>query len=145
MQHTRRPAASTLVGHFIVFAVVLGTWSAPSFAQRRDFFFNLERDTPSLPPACQARLKGTPEQRRYWEQQLGPETFMHVHHHCFGLYDLNRARLGFDLDKHQKRALYQDAVGQFDYVLKHWPKDSVLYKEAELYKQQAEAALRMSK
>jgi hypothetical protein len=124
----------------LIAILVVAAWPAPLLAQRRDFFFNPERDLASLPRVCYVRLKGTPDEQRNWEQKLGPEIFMHVHHHCFGLYDMNRAKMGFDLDKDQKRALYRDAVGQFGYVLDRWPKDSPLYKEAERYQQEARAA-----
>jgi hypothetical protein len=142
---TCTPAARALAALVLPIAIALSSWPSPSVAQRRDFFFNADRDLPSLPPACHARLKGTPEERRAWELKLGAEVFMHVHHHCFGIYDINRARMGFDLDVHQKRALYQDAITQFDYVLKHWPQSTPLYKEAELLREQARLALRTLK
>ncbi|MCL4738375.1 MAG: hypothetical protein KJZ81_09210 [Burkholderiaceae bacterium] len=123
-------------------ALLLAFGAVDAYAQRD---LPPERPTDSelvlLPKACEARLKGNDEVRRAWQQQIGRENFLHLHHLCFGLNYNNRARLTFD----KKRKLYflQRAVANFDYVLRHWPADSALRPEAEAGKREAEMMLQM--
>lgn len=79
-----------------------------------------------LPPYCEARCKYSINDRHRvpavekWHSTLGHQTYVHLHHYCFGLaYDyMNNLRL---------------ASGEYSYVLHYWPKDSVLRPMA-LYK-----------
>jgi len=121
-------------------ALLLGLGAAGAYAKRD---LPPERPTDSelvlLPKACEARLKGNDEVRKAWQQQIGRDNFLHLHHLCFGLNYNNRARLTFD----KKRKLYflQRAVANFDYVLTHWPADSALRPEAEAGRREAEMML----
>lgn len=94
-----------------------------------------------LPEACNARLNGSPEIRAAWEQRIGRDNFLHLHHYCFGLNYINRAKITFD--KPLKRYFLQAAGNNFDYVLEHWPADSPLRPEAEAGKRQVEMLFRL--
>lgn len=83
----------------------------------------------TLPAACQARLRGDAQTKKLWQQKLGRESFLHLHHFCFGLNFTNRARLTFV--KTNKQYYLAQARGNFAYVLKNWPADSPLRPDAE--------------
>jgi hypothetical protein len=118
-----------------VTAVLAGTCGA-AVAAGETIFFSLERDTPKLSPACQARLKGSEAQYKYWEKQVGGhDIFIHYHHYCFGVFEMQKAMTSIGLDRASQMALYRDAVTQFDYVLHRWPKNHPLYQESAGYKQ----------
>jgi hypothetical protein len=82
-----------------------------------------------LPKACHARLRGDQAAQSLWKQRLGSDTFVHLHHFCFGLNFINRAK--FSMVKYNKRYYLNQAVGEFAYVLKNWPANSPLRPEAE--------------
>jgi hypothetical protein len=94
-----------------------------------------------LPKACDARLNGDESVRARWEQQIGRQNFLHLHHYCFGLNYINRAKITFD--KPLKRYFLQAAGNNFDYVLTHWPADSPLRPDAEDGKRQVEMLMRL--
>lgn len=97
-----------------------------------------------LPPACHARLStggGEAEaQRAMWSARLGPNNFLHLHHYCFGLNFMNRAQ--FAINRNDRRGNLQAAIGEFDYVLTHWPADSPLRGDAQMRKDLAQTQLR---
>lgn len=66
----------------------------------------------ALPAFCAAKLgEGTnPEPAKVWRASMGSD-FTHMHHYCFGLNFMNRAR--------RTNGSPGAAVGQFDYVLKN--------------------------
>lgn len=90
-----------------------------------------------LPPYCHARIKGNDNARKLWQQRMGREGFLHMHHYCFGLNDLNRANMTFN-DKNLRSYLINRGIGNFNYVLQHWPPDFPLRNQAQLYKNQLE-------
>lgn len=93
-----------------------------------------------LPQACHARLRGGKEEHAAWRQKIGRGNFDHLHHYCFALNYINRAR--FTFDKKAKRYFLQRADGNLDYVLRHWPQNSPLRPDAEAGKRQVQMMMR---
>jgi hypothetical protein len=80
----------------------------------------------ALPPGCQAKLDGTPAVQK---------AFLHLHHYCFGLNSMNRARTAFD---RRHRGFYlKTAIGEFDYVLDRLQPTDPLKPEVERAKFEA--------
>ncbi len=129
-----------LTGAFAAMALLVGTCNV-AVAAGPTIFFSLERDTPSLSPACQARLKGTEAEYKVWEQKLGRDIFFHYHHYCFALNFMNRTPLA--TLKKDKRYNLGRAIGNFDYVLRHWPPKAPLRPLAESGKRQAELMIKL--
>lgn len=96
----------------------------------------------ALPDYCQARFGKDERVREAFSKKLGPEHFLHIHHHCTGLNLLNREKVTFD--KQLRRYYLQSAVGEFNYVLARWPADFVLTAEARSGKSMAEMLLKMA-
>lgn len=69
----------------------------------------------ALPAYCAAKLvEGTnPEPAKIWRSSMGGD-FIHMHHYCFGLNFLNRARRSFSSENSGTLAA---AVREFDYML----------------------------
>lgn len=126
---------------WIALTIALGVSPADVHARK-----NLppERPTDSelevLPEACTARIKGSKEVKAAWQMKLGAGNFLHLHHYCFGLNYINRARM--TMDKSRKLYLLQRGLANFNYVLTHWPADSPLRPDAEAGKQQVELMMR---
>lgn len=107
-------------------------------AERETIYFHKGRDLATLPVPCQVRLsKPGTEEYKYWERQMTHEIFFHLHHYCFGLFEVTKANMGIGVDEAGKKALYRDAITQFDYVLNRWPKQNPLYQEAERMRNEA--------
>ncbi|RLQ20766.1 hypothetical protein DWB85_16075 [Seongchinamella sediminis] len=66
-----------------------------------------------------------------------------MHHYCFGLNFMNRAATEFDSKK--RKFILGQAIRNFEYVLRTWPKDFSLTPTAEMYRQQAEMMLSMTR
>lgn len=104
----------------------------PGMAMSREAllpFGPTEVELKSLPAACAARLKDEPATNNRWIEKIGRNNYLHVHHYCFGLNFINRAK--FTFDKQNKRYYLEQAIGNFAYVLKNWSADSQLRPEAE--------------
>lgn len=114
----------------IIIATLFG--HATGHTQSKEF---TPYDWATLPKYCDARIRGDEAAKRMWSDQLGAEIFVHVHHYCFGLHYLNKAK--FTFDKRKKNEAINQAIGQFDYVLTRWPKSAPLHAEALRYQQQA--------
>ena len=89
-----------------------------------------------LPPYCKAKISGSKEEITMWEQRFGQEIFMHMHHFCFGLNELNRSRV--DPDKTMRGYYSQRAIKEFEYVINAWPAAHQMTLKARQYKMQAE-------
>ena len=94
-----------------------------------------------MPDYCQAKMGGNAERHQYWNQRMGPDKFVHLHHYCHGLKQMNRFKLTFE--KQQRRYILQTAIGEFDYVLRNWPDGFNLKTEAQTRKSEAQALLRL--
>lgn len=95
-----------------------------------------------LPPFCAARLgaPGAAGAADLWKQRLGANNYIHIHHYCYALNFMNRAR--FETNKADRKHYLNEAIGNFDYVLKRWSPNYQLSKSARTYKLQAESMLR---
>lgn len=70
-----------------------------------------------LPPYCAVKMRThDPAASQSWDAQLGHENWIHMHHYCDALVEVNRAQHSNAYER--KRAL-DNATGQFDYVLKN--------------------------
>ena len=94
-----------------------------------------------MPDYCQAKMGTNDEFRQLWNKRMGPDRFMHLHHYCHGLKQMNRYKIVFDAQ--QRRSILQTAVGEFDYVVRNWPDDFYLKAEAKTQKAMAESLLRL--
>lgn len=92
-----------------------------------------------LPQACYAKLRGDKATQDLWVQRIGRENFLHLHHYCFALNFMNRAK--FTTVKYNKRYYLNQAVTNFAYVLKNWPAKSVLRPDAETGLKEAQIML----
>lgn len=129
-----KPILLTMV---LLCALMMG--ATPALAQKRNAFALTDAELAVLPPHCFARLKGDAASKKLWEQRMGREIFLHVHHHCFGVAFMSRARVQFDAK--QRAFALKQAVRNFNYVLERWPANLPLAVEARNYKMQAEAML----
>jgi len=88
-----------------------------------------------LPAYCVAKigaLRNDPAQVAHWDQVMGHDKFVHIHHYCNGMGFLNRARLAFGADRGNRARYLQRASGDFMYVINAWPKDFSLQADAHL-------------
>jgi len=105
----------------------------PGYPDRFDAYD--PREVALLPPYCMYsqvfRGKvpggGDPDQIERWKTILG-ETYLHIHHYCWGLMKTNRGILL--ARSSQSREFYlADSIGEFDYVIDRSPRDFVLLPE----------------
>jgi hypothetical protein len=94
-----------------------------------------------LPDFCQAKMGGNAERYQYWNQRMGPDKFVHLHHYCSGLNYVNRANLTFE--KERRRYYLQIAVNEFDYVVRNWPASFNLSIDAKDRKAKVQTMLRL--
>jgi tetratricopeptide (TPR) repeat protein len=93
------------------------------------------REVAMLPRFCphtqlfRERVPGgnDPEAIRRWHAAMG-DTFLHMHHYCWGLMHLHRAKV-LARDAQTRRFHYGSAVGEFDYVIQRARQDFVLLPE----------------
>lgn len=67
-----------------------------------------------------------PDEIQRWHSVLG-ETFIHIHHYCWGLMKTNRGLLA--RDEQSRRSYLTYSIGEFDYVINRAPPDYVLLPE----------------
>lgn len=70
-----------------------------------------------LPPYCAAKMRThDPVATQSWESQFGHENWIHIHHYCDALVEVNRAQHS---NAYERKRSLDNATGQFDYVLKN--------------------------
>lgn len=126
-------------GQFVMI-LALAIFVTPLQAQQKLPHGPTDAELAMLPPYCHARLRQDAEAKKLWNQRMGMGKFIHVHHYCFGLNFMQRAK--FKFDKKQRKDLLRQAIGEFDYVLDRWPANFPLTNEAKNNKMQAEIMLR---
>lgn len=107
------------------------------------------REVATLPRYCphtqlfRERVPGgnDPEAIRRWQAVLGG-TFIHMHHYCWGLMHLNRAKF-LARDTPTRNFHYGSAIREFDYVLQHAKEDFALL--PEILTKRGESLLRLGR
>jgi len=86
-----------------------------------------ESDFAALPPYCKAKLfyGNKSSQYKTWEQRIGKETFIHVHHYCSALFSIDLAYKRND----QRASLLRNALANIGYMEKQAPMSSPLMPE----------------
>ena len=86
-----------------------------------------ESDFAALPPYCKARLFDGNKSPQYakWNQRMGKETFLHVHHYCGALFTINLANRDYD----RRAYLLKNALANIGYMETHAPMSSPLMPE----------------
>lgn len=79
---------------------------------------------------------------KMWKERFGAVNYSHLHHYCFALNYMNRAR--FEPNKNDKELYLKMALLNFDYVLKRWRPDFQLYGSAKVYRSQVETQRSLS-
>ena len=94
-----------------------------------------------LPPYCYAKMGTSRDDpiRAKWQQRLGRENFVHVHHYCVGLNELRRSR--FESDEKRKKFFLRRSIANFDYVLQRWAPSFPLTLEASRHRETAQNAM----
>lgn len=90
-------------------------------------------------PELRAELQREVDSAKLWAKRMG-NNFMHLHHFCYGLNDMNK--VANTHDKLKRRALLRDAINQFTYVLDRWPPDFPLWQEANMGRMRAQMMLK---
>jgi len=86
-----------------------------------------ESDFATLPPYCKARLFDGNKSPQYakWNQRMGKDTFLHVHHYCGALFTIDLA----NRDYKQRAYLLKNALANIAYMENHAPMSSRLMPE----------------
>lgn len=117
---------------WILLVLCLGPW-VPSFAQRPPDVTPGELALlPEYCPDTQGFNYGdatfnTSPRAAHWVRLMGP-TFWHHHHYCWGLIKMQRARRP-GLRPELRAGGFADAIGDFDYVIRHATPNFVLLPE----------------
>ncbi len=97
-------------------------------------------DIVMLPPYCDAKIgRKAPEAVALWLGNMGRENWVHLHHYCGGLIEINRYYQG---TTERKKANLGNAVREFKYVLDRWQPDFYLRAEAHLNRARAYKLMR---
>ena len=94
-----------------------------------------------LPVVCSVKMGHDQAAQKMWEERLGTQIYLHVHHHCYALNFMNRANL--TIEKRSKKYYLKEAIDNFNYVLRNWPEASPLHAEAQRLKEQCEMMQRL--
>lgn len=113
---------------FLVPAFLLLLGLRPAFAQQYPYA-PTEQEYATLPPYCKEKLqnKNLAEINR-WSDSFGVNTWLHMHHYCIGLNDINRYYRASN--EQQKKGFLSSAIGEFGYMVGHLPPGSVLLADA---------------
>lgn len=123
-------------------SVSFGLLAAVAQASKPSSYAATPAEIVMLPDYCQARLGGNnTELYRRWNERMGPDKFIHLHHYCHGLRFMRRYTLA--VDNEARRGNLQAAIGEFEYVLQRWPDGFALKNEAKTRKAAAESSLRL--
>lgn len=83
-----------------------------------------------LPAYCDAKMgRQAPEAVAMWRERMGHDNWIHMHHYCGGLIELNRYYRGA---RGRQTANLGNAVNEFSGMLKAWTPDFYLRPEAHL-------------
>lgn len=96
----------------LIFILLIGP---ASFEIRAASYPQTEEEFARLPPYCRVKLKGTPAEQKLWESRLGGTCFLHIHHYCAALNDVNIAMMA-KTKKERDASLEYSMAGGFDYM-----------------------------
>lgn len=98
-----------------------------------------------LPPYCAVRLSdaANPASWQMWEQRMGKQNWDHLHHYCYALNFMNRAR--FERNPPDRRHYLSSAISDFDYVIRNWHPKCQLMPAAKTYRKQVELELKTTR
>lgn len=83
-----------------------------------------------LPAYCDAKMgRQTPDAVNYWRSRMGHENWIHMHHYCGGLIELNRY---YRSSTGRKKASLHNAVNEFTGMINAFSPDFFLLPEAYL-------------
>ncbi|WP_291994456.1 hypothetical protein [Candidatus Accumulibacter sp. ACC003] len=115
---TRLVIASTLI-------------AIPNIGAALDLSTITDAETALLPRYC-AYSKSFPgnsaPEAKLWEARLGQESFKHIHHYCWGLIELQRARRS-STSREQAQYLLGASTSDFEYSIRRVAKNFVLLPE----------------
>ena len=82
-----------------------------------------------------------PVEKKRWYSVMG-DTFLHMHHYCWGLMKTNRALI-LARSRLDRQFYLGDAIDEFNYVIRHAPSDFVLL--PEIFTRKGENLLHLGK
>ncbi|HEX7972167.1 MAG TPA: tetratricopeptide repeat protein [Thiobacillus sp.] len=83
-----------------------------------------------LPAYCDAKMgRRTPESVSFWQEKMGHANWIHIHHYCGGLIELNRY---YRSSTGRKKANLHNAVNEFTGMVNAFTPDFFLLPEAYL-------------
>ncbi|MEW5965705.1 MAG: tetratricopeptide repeat protein [Pseudomonadota bacterium] len=92
--------------------------------------YETAEDYALLPPYCVVKMERKASAAdEMWRQQMGHDNWIHMHHYCGGLIELNRYFAG---TKGRRKASLGNAVKEFEYVLDRWTTGFYLRADAHL-------------
>ena len=126
-------ASSVLAGAIPAHGQGGGAGGVPGYPDNIDAYDS--REVALLPGYCKytqlfrGRVPGgdNPDEIKRWYSIMG-DTFNAMHHYCWGLMKTNRAIL-LTRTRQYRMFYLNDAISEFDYVLRYTPKDHVLLPE----------------
>jgi len=107
-------------GLFLLVAVLLSTTEVEARASS-------SADFAALPKYCYARMRGSEAEKQVWKSRFGHGSYIHLHHYCHGLDNLNKANRS--ADRKVRELMLTKAIKQFNYIGKHAPQSFVLMPE----------------
>lgn len=112
--------------HFIWTAVISLVLNSPALA----VMGATPDEMAMLPPYCDAKMGSrNPESASYWRNQMGHDNWLHIHHYCGGLLELNRY---YRSSTGLKTPNLRNAVNQFNGMLNAFTPDFYLRPEVHL-------------
>jgi tetratricopeptide (TPR) repeat protein len=88
-----------------------------------------------LPPYCDAKMNGKSQEAiNYWRAQLGHDNWIHMHHYCGGLNDMNRY---YRQDAKGRRESLRRVVWEMTYMLDHTKPDFYMRADMHYYRGKA--------
>lgn len=116
----------------LLWALMLSTAAGSAFARSNETTNFTDQDFALYPQFCRARIAREPQALvNYWNQQLGPKNFIHIHHFCFGLKALNLAYANLG-NKGKREYMANAVVGNFNYIIEHTERTFYMRPEALL-------------
>ena len=112
-----------------LFRILVPAWLAlllPAATATAAGFAPTQAELAALPAYCAARLNEQSAAFKSWQASMGGD-FLHIHHYCFALNFMNRARSM--RSGNDKQGTLGAAMGNFGYVLKHTQPDFYLRPE----------------